>query len=246
MPKLIVVSVHDVTPHFREELNIIFKELNKLGVKKKTILVTPLWSGTNDVIKEKMFIHCLLAEEKNGAELILHGYTHRVNHEWKKKEDFLWNKLNVAEFLLAKDIPGRLKKGKYAFKHIFGYEPKGFVPPGWLQKPSVYKLLEREGFGYVVTMRGLYSLKTKKRRYALPINFDSGALFPSYIIGYCSAIVAPLCSPTFIRLAIHPGDVKRNLLKSQLDIIYKCKKRGYTFTTYERIAHGLDHRTITE
>ncbi len=246
MPKHIVVSVHDVTPHFREELNIIFKELNKLGVKEKTILVTPLWSGTNDVMKEDMFIHCLLAEEKNGAELILHGYTHRINHEWKKEKGLLLNKLNVAEFLLAKDLSGRLKKGKKAFNHVFGYEPKGFVPPGWLQKHSVYNLLEQEGFGYVVTMRGLYSLKTKKRHYALPINFDNGAPLPSYIIGYCSAIVVPLCSPSFIRLAIHPSDVKRNLLKPQLDIINKCKRRGYTFTTYERIAHDLDHRTNTK
>jgi hypothetical protein len=246
MPKRIVVSVHDVTPHFEEELNIIFKDLNKLGVKKKTILVTPLWAGKNDIMKEKKFLKRLLVEEKNGAELALHGYTHKINHEWKKKEGFRWKAFNVAEFILAKDIPGHLKRGKNAFKQVFGYEPEGFVPPGWRQKPSVYKLLEQEGFKYVVTMRGLYSLKTKKRRYALPIYFDSGALLPSYIIGYCSAIIAPLCSPSFIRLAIHPDDVKRNLLKSQLDLINKYKKRGYTFTTYEQVAHDLDHHTNTE
>lgn len=246
MPKYIVVSVHDVTPHFRTELNVIFKELSKLDVKKKTILVTPLWAGKNDIIKDERFLRFLLAEEKNGAELVLHGYTHKANHEWRKKEGFQWSAFNVAEFILAKDILGLLKKGKSAFRQAFGYEPKGFVPPGWLQKPSVYKLLEQEGFDYVVTMKGLYSLRTKKRRYALPICFDNRTLLLSYIIGCSSSIIAPLSNPSFIRLAIHPVDFKMNLLKPQLDFIKKYKKKGYTFTTYGRVAHDLDHHTKVE
>ena len=41
MSKKIVISIHDAAPNFTNELKIIFKALDDLGVKKRTNLIVP-------------------------------------------------------------------------------------------------------------------------------------------------------------------------------------------------------------
>jgi len=82
MSKQIVISIHDAAPNFTDELKVVFKALDELGVKKRTILIVPSFAKENLLSEDKDFIEFMLEEERNGAELGLHGIYHR-NFEFR-------------------------------------------------------------------------------------------------------------------------------------------------------------------
>ena len=73
--KNIVITVHDVSPKYMDEIEDIFKNLERIGVKEKVLLVVPDFDKRYDIISDN-FIK--LIKEQENSEIALHGLYHSV------------------------------------------------------------------------------------------------------------------------------------------------------------------------
>jgi len=215
----IVISIHDAAPNFTRELQIIFGALDKLGIKKRTILIVPDFAKKNLLSENKDFIEFMLEEERNGAELGLHGIYHR-NFEFFK-----------YDYEGAKNALGL---GKKMFFDAFGKYPHGFVAPQWLQSKGSLRALHELGFFYTATFRTLrYADGIEFHTY--PLNFDWGNIFLDKIITRLNNFAVKFRRKGLIRFAIHPMDVPNGVFEKEIAILSDLLKKGWQPTTYEKM-----------
>lgn len=199
------IEVHDASPKYQKELKLIFNELDKKGLKENIIAIVPNWAGQFDIRKYPEFIQMIKEREKAGAELVLHGLTHKTgkNAHWY---DFLFGDIDGWEFrdLNYNESKEKLIIGKKIFKEVFGYYPKGFIPPNWRISKGALEAVKDEGFEYVSSIRQIKYFKKRwlKSKTAF---FDFGK--NSKLIKWVYKNQITLKILRFSRVAIHPNDM---------------------------------------
>jgi len=226
--KHIVISIHDAAPNFTNELKIVFKALDDLDVKKRTILIVPNFVKNNLISENKRFVEVMFEQERNGAELGLHGIYHR-NFEFKSYD--------------YEGAKSALELGRQIFFDAFGKVPNGFVAPQWLQsKGSLRAIFELE-FLYTATLRTLrYSDGMELKTF--PLNFDWGNSFLDKIITELNNFAIKFRKKGLIRFAVHPMDVPNGVFEREMEILSKLLKKGWKPVTYEELNNILKNSNI--
>jgi len=217
--KKIVVSVHDATPRFHDECLIIFNKLDKIGVNQRTLLITPNFAGKYPIDRDEKFIVMMEREKQRGFELALHGLTHR-NFEFYKKN-----------YIEAKKS---LQQGMEIFENAFGFLPKGFIAPQWLQSKGSLKAVEELGFDYTAVLRTLKYFNGKEYK-TFPLNFDWGNSFLDKIIIAGNKFIASLRGTGLIRFAVHPMDIPNGIFEKEMKILEKLIADGWKPVSYENL-----------
>lgn len=217
--KKIVVTVHDITPYFYGECLTIFNKLDELGVHQRTLLITPNYAGKSPIDSDERFIVMMETERKKGAELALHGFSHR-NFEFYKKD-----------YIEAKKS---LQQGMGMFKNAFGFLPKGFVAPQWFQSKGSLKAVEELGFNYTAVLRTIKYFNGKKYK-TFPLNFDWGNSFLSKIIAAGNVFTASFRRKGLIRFAVHPMDIPNGVFDKEMKILEKLITDGWKPLSYENL-----------
>jgi predicted deacetylase len=217
--KKIVVSVHDITPCFHDECRIIFNKLETLGVHQRTLLITPDFAGKYPIDRDEKFIIMMEREKQKGFELALHGYTHKHFEFYKK------NYIEARE---------SLQQGMEIFENAFGFLPKGFVAPHWLQSNSSLKAVEDLGFNYTVALRTLKYFNGKEYK-TFPLNFDWGNSFLNRIVAAGNKFTASLRKTGLIRFAVHPMDIPNGVFNKEMKILKKLIVDGWEPVSYENL-----------
>ncbi|GEM_PF-1393938 len=217
MPKQIVISIHDAAPNFTQKLKTVFNVLDELGVKKRTILIVPDFAKENLLSENKNFIEFMLDEERNGAELGLHGIYHH-NFEFKSYD--------------YEGAKAALEFGRKVFFDAFGKYPKGFVAPQWLQSKGSLRAIHELGFLYTATLRTLRYSDGKEFK-TLPLNFDWGNSFLDKVIAELNNLAVKFRRKGLIRFAVHPMDVPNGVFEREMAILSNLLKKGWQPTTYE-------------
>ncbi len=214
--KYVIVEVHDVSPVFNEELKIIFSELDKLNITKKTILVTP-YLDNKDINDYPEFIESIKKEKKEGAEIALHGYTHERNEFSKGYED-VKNNLEIAI---------------NSFHKAFDFYPKGFVPGYWKENKNTFKALNDLGFTYTTTFTKIIYFNDKKINSLATLMVGSNKFF-TFITKMYSIIYVRL-NKKILRFTIHPGEIRMKTFDDNMNLLKKALDKGYKPVTYEEL-----------
>lgn len=237
MKKLLIISVHDVSPIFIRELEVIFK---KLKAVKKEIFVVPNWDNRYDISKNKPFIKLVREEIRNDALLGLHGYSHMGR-------TFLWERLffngkdlgqNEFQDIDEREVIKKIKKGKEALYSAFKVYPKKFVAPRWILNRKYFDILRKFGFKNTESFLDITLLNKNKKIRALVCNFDFGKnKHLTSILSYFSfgLIYLKILSGSLIRIAIHPCDVRNQIFSKELKIIEYLLERGWKPLTTEEL-----------
>ncbi len=214
--KYVVVSVHDVHPVNTDELKIIFSELDRLDIKK-TILVTP-YLDNEDINEDKIFIELIQREREKGAEIALHGYTHKRDEFSKSYEE----------------VKDNLEKGMDIFHKAFGFYPKGFVPGYWKQNKDTINALEDLNFEYTTTFTKIIYFNHKEIK-TLPIGMYGSNKFFAFLTKICSIVYVNLKKKNVLRFTIHPGEVRFNIFDDSIILLNNVLDKGYIPVTYEEL-----------
>jgi predicted deacetylase len=200
------VEVHDASPRYLRELRKIFNKLESMGVKEDLIAIVPNWAGQWDIRKHPDFIKLIKERERRGAELVLHGYTHKTD---KKPHlyDFLLGNVDAFEFRDLKYEEARLKlrNAKQTFKAAFGHYPKGFIAPNWSINEEAIRAVKDEGFEYISSIRHIkFFNKPWVKSRVISFDFGNNKIFNIFldILRFLSFFIK------FDRVAIHPSDIK--------------------------------------
>lgn len=214
-PKLLV-SIHDVSPLTRTACMDIIDLLRAAGIAPSmlTCLVIPFHKGHTRLDHDsdtQSFLRGLVAD---GAQLVLHGYTHRMVGRprglvarWKAG----WWARGDGEFFLcsAPETRRRLMRARAIVERAGLGALTGFVPPAWLLSPAARTAVADAGFAFYETFEGIVHGDSIRAR-----RLVGG--FASWDTTIWSQLQMRR-APRDTRLAIHPPDVATPVARRRLE-----------------------------
>ena len=168
----LLVAVHDVTPAHARRLEVLYRLLDELGVRRYALLVVPNWHGAWPLAGYPEFAGQLRERAASGVEILLHG----LRHDEVGLPRPLAHRLRTfghtdreGEFasLAPVEASARIARGVAALRDA-GLEPLGFVPPAWLARPTLARVVQEEGLRLTEDARAVVVLNGEARRMAAP------------------------------------------------------------------------------
>lgn len=145
--RLLLASIHDVSPRFEREIDDLMELLAPYVAKRLAMLVVPNHWGDAPIVPGSAFAKRLRGWADAGVEIFLHGYFHRDQSRPRGTADRLRARLMTAgegEFLsLSREqAEARLHEGRALLEDVIGRRIDGFVAPVWLYSEGARAALE--------------------------------------------------------------------------------------------------------
>lgn len=231
------VSIHDVSPAWREEVELALEVAHAHGVKP-ALLVVPNFHGRASLAEHPDYCERLRELQADGHEIYLHGYYHQAR-SWEEASAAIRGAGGAATDTVArmrhvfaqKVVSGgeaefsdvapdearrRLDEGERMLRSA-GLAIRGFVAPAWSMPPWVHALLGERDYSFTEDHTRVYDPAHKRSRASLVLNYASrtpGRLLSS--VAWCR-IARPARRILPARIAIHPADMKYALLRTEIE-----------------------------
>ncbi len=209
-----IVSIHDVAPATWEECSHLIGVVEEHGVYASLLVVPGPWRSPS-VPDHPGFLDWLRATSDRGHEVVAHGWEHRAVLDVDARPSVA---RRLTERLLTRGCAEFSALGAVEAEHrarrsietltALGFDPVGFVAPGWSLSHEARSVLAGVGFGYTATRLSVVDL-VEETSIAIPAVCHRPAS-PLAMLGarMLIAVVELSCRERrSIRLALHPDDV---------------------------------------
>lgn len=246
----LVVSLHDAHPGSIERIRGQLCALKKWGVETTSILMVPEWHHGTPTAEDARTVELATGWQRDGHELVLHGYFHDRVGQATTAGNFFWTKFytnSEAEFLdfIEQEAEARVKKGRELFGQL-NWTCDGFIAPAWLMAPHVPAMLQRLGFAFTNTLKTFQPLEG--------VNEVPAPLFTQSLCWSTRAAWRRSCSlawnahllkkllrerPPLLRISLHPDDLTFPPIREQIEHCVKTTlQSGYRATSYRQYVAG--------
>ena len=135
--RLLLASIHDVSPRFESETDRLLDQLAAHVGNRLALLVVPNHWNEAPILRGSPFAARLRRWSEQGMEVFLHGYFHSDQSRHAAAADRLRARFMTAgegEFLglSVAEARNRIAKGKALLEDVIGRPVDGFVAPAWL------------------------------------------------------------------------------------------------------------------
>ena len=135
--RILLASIHDVSPRFESEVDGLLELLEPHVGRRLAMLVVPNHWGSAPIVPGSPFATRLRGWADGGIEIFLHGYFHRDDSGQAGAADRLRARFMTAgesEYLgLPKgEAVARVSKGRSLVEEVIGRPVDGFIAPAWL------------------------------------------------------------------------------------------------------------------
>jgi predicted deacetylase len=157
----LLVAIHDVTPAHETRLAALYRLLEQSGVRRYALLVVPNWHGAWPLQAYASFAAGLRDRAALGATMLLHGLRHdeagqpRSLAHWARTAGRTAREGEFASLEPA-EARARIAQGLEALRAV-GLEPVGFVPPAWLARPGLDRLVGDAGLALTEDAHAIYA-----------------------------------------------------------------------------------------
>ena len=210
------MSVHDVSPLHLAEVRWLLGRLDGVGARPRALKVIPNERGAAPVGDDAGLVALLREEISGGAEIVLHGYTHRTVGALRgSAPERLRARLfarDSAEFLsLTRDEASRRIEAGSAALADLGIPAIGFCPPAWLADRRLASVLRDAGFRYIVTFARLHDLERRVRRTIPAVGYMGAGSVQERLVAMERALVLAAGSRLpVVRVFLHPQGASRS------------------------------------
>ncbi|MFH1400218.1 MAG: DUF2334 domain-containing protein [Nanoarchaeota archaeon] len=217
--KHLLISIHDVTPAYADDIQVILEGLASIDVTRYSLLVTPNFKGTWPLRDHVGFCQKMSALARAGNEIIVHGNTHRGG------------RLGINERLDLTNI----MRSKDAVEHAIGVPTRGYVPPAWILPRKLRPSICLSGFIYYETLTKINFIG-KGVYYNLPIGM--GGIRSKTISHRITRVFSQVYSAVAIdfhhvqRYSFHPDEARNGNLPASLRLVRRYLDEGWTPSTY--------------
>jgi predicted deacetylase len=245
------VSIHDVSPAWAREVELALELCAEASVKP-ALLVVPNFHARAPLTDAPKFVDRLRALAERGHEVLLHGYYHqsgvaplataeRDGHAapsgWRKLFAQRVVSAGEAEFsdVSEAEATRRIDDGLRVLRDA-KLQPVGFVPPAWSMPPWMLDLLARSGFAFTEDHLRVYDPKARRARVSVVLNYASRT--PSRLFSSVAwvRVARPAERALPARIAIHPADMRVNLLRREtVSLLAWGRRRGFLPTIRELV-----------
>jgi predicted deacetylase len=210
----LLVSIHDVSPLTLENSQRAVAVALEAGVPAQalTVLVIPHHEERIALDEHPATRAWLGGLVERGAQLVMHGYTHRMQGRRYSPAGVFWAygfARGQGELFncTAAETETRLRCGREILDRAgMADATKGFVPPAWLLSRQARRVVEAAGFSFYETLGGIVVGSRLLARRLI----GWGSLNAVETKVTCAwAAVQRRRVPVDTRLAIHPADMVR-------------------------------------
>jgi len=208
-----VVAIHDVAPCFEKETERLIALAEGVTRRPPAMLVVPdHWKG-DAIQRGGTFAQRLRIWADGGAEIVLHGWSHRddARHEdWADRFRARHMTAGEGEFLglSTEEARDRLKRGRDLLEDILGQPVRSFVAPAWLYGPGARAALRECGFALAEDHMRVWNPATGQRIAGGPViswaSRSSARIAASLLFARAAPLL--LARQELVRIALHPGD----------------------------------------
>jgi predicted deacetylase len=209
-----VISIHDVAPATHAECEHLLAHVEELDAPASLLVVPGPWRG-RQLGDDARFVAWLHAAQSRGHEIVAHGWEHRGvvdptarPHLGKRLGERVLTR-GCAEFAtLGSAEAERRAASSLTALRSHGFEPTGFVAPGWSLSTAARDAVRAVGFEYTTTRLAVDDL-TVPNSIAVPaVCHRPGSPLSMLAARMVVAVVEMRCRDRrSIRLALHPDDV---------------------------------------
>ena len=244
----LMVALHDVAPPFEAEIDAQLADLRRLGIGRPVLKVVPNWDRCHPISASGPFLELLQRAEKAGAEIVLHGYSHRqggplLGPVLRRCQASLFAG-GVAEFqaMTYDEAFEALSRGTAEMEKsgLSLDQPPAFCAPGWLITSEAKRAVRDAGLRYLIGMFSILDLQTEQRTW-LP-SFGYMGVSPAFeaLVRIFNGIVAsrPLIERAdLVKVYLHPGQAgTRAAYRRTLDRIGRMLDEGWDPATFREVA----------
>lgn len=217
----LLVSIHDVTPAFRAEVETLDAMCAAVGAVP-ALLVVPDWHGRWPLEGSADFVAWVRGRARDGAEIVLHGERHDevgLPRGWRDAVRAFGRTAREGEFLTL-DYPAareRIARG-IARLTALGLPPVGFVPPAWLAREATHRAAADLGLSFTEDETGVRLLASGRKLAAPAVRWSSRTALRaagSVVVAAGRRLVqggAPV-----VRIALHPADLRHPLTRRSVE-----------------------------
>jgi predicted deacetylase len=211
--KRLLLSVHDVSPVHGKVLERIAGEFDSMGIRRYSMLVVPDYHGQWPLEEHPDFCRWLSRLQEKGAEMVLHGLTHRGRPAGGVSLDGVRSVMftrGEGEFLglNREDALRKVQEGRNRLHETLGVRSGSFVAPAWLYSSGTVRALEDAGFGIAESRWRIWSPSAGVTVLRVPVaNYAGGGFMKRTLASIWVDIYGTLLFRwSTLRFAVHPAD----------------------------------------
>jgi predicted deacetylase len=212
MTRALVVSIHDVSPFARREVDAMLDELRRVGVERTSLLVVPDYHHRGRSLESPEFVKWLQERRQSGHEIVIHGYCHQRQ---RRPSDRGWKKLmtrvyteDEGEFydIGREEARALVERALGEFKRA-GFSPTGFIAPAWLLSPDAERALMDLDFEYTTRLAALFDLRRGVRHDSQSLVYSVRNTWRRIVSRRWNAcLFRALRDNPLLRISLHPPD----------------------------------------
>ena len=226
MMRPFLVCIHDATPAFRHETQLMIRDLAPLLGRRLSFAVVPDWYGEWPLMAHADY--CRLIRESS-QELLLHGYFHQRRRGWGPTA-LIAGRCDEMNGLDPEATRRTIERGQHVFTEVFGQPARGFLAPAWQLGNVGPRSENASGVEHVL---GFFSLESRAGR-KLPLatwTWDCGRWGRLGHLGHGIGSLLHALDRGVPTLAIHPRDLERGFWPQILRLTRQLLEKGHEPTT---------------
>lgn len=209
--KLLLASIHDVSPRFEREIDQLSGELEGLVGTRYSMLVVPNHWGSSPIVPGSPFATRIRSWADAGVEMILHGYYHRddVAHRGMDRIKAKHLTASEGEFLGLDRCSAkrRIVDGSALLEDITGRPVRGFVAPAWLYGKQVLPAIAEAGIEFIEDHFRIWCPATQETLARGPaITWATRTRLRLATSLAAAAVLGRIAPQPVLRIALHPSD----------------------------------------
>lgn len=233
----LIVSIHDVSPLTQKVVEVMLRDLAEAGVTRTSLLVIPNHHRKAPMGEDAAFCEWLRDWQRNGQEIVLHGYFHQ-----RPSGGGGWAKALITEHYTAgegeffdlshADATARLEKAKEEFAAA-GFHPAGFIAPAWLLGSEAEDAVKNAGFRYTTRLKNFKDLETGQETQSQSLVWSVRSGWRRRVSLWWNAFLFHRLAETpMLRVGLHPPDWAHPAIRSQALDLIRAALAGREVMTY--------------
>lgn len=239
--RLLLASIHDVSPRFEGEVDQLVDHLDSHVGKQVAMLVVPNHWGDAPITPGSAFATRLRGWAEEGVEMFLHGFYHRDLSRHGSAADAFRARFMTAgegEFLgLSRaEAASRIEQGRALIEDVIGRKIDGFVAPAWLYGSGAIDALQELGIPVAEDHLKVWSPATGRQLARGPVITWASRTRARLLSSLAAAAALRHAPLKVLRIGVHPPDVRHPALLKSIDGTFRTAMRRRTAGRYSDLA----------
>lgn len=229
--RLVIASIHDVSPRFESEVDELLGLLRPHVQKRLAMLVVPNHWGEAPIRPGSTFASRLRKWAEEGIEMMLHGFTHRDDSSHQGAGNRLRAGVMTAgegEFLglSRSEAQSRIHEGRALIEDVIGRPIDGFVAPAWLYGPGAMEALAESDIPLAEDHFRVWSPRTGRQLSKGPVITWASRTRWRLVSSLAAAAALRHAPLNVLRIGVHPPDVRHEKLVGSIGKTFSSALRS--------------------